>query len=56
MVELNQLGSIGLSDNNNLFVHKDPISYGKDKNVERIINDLTERFKSNLFIISLIMF
>lgn len=46
MIELNQLGSIGFDPNENLFIHKDPISFGKDQNVAKTIKELTEKLSS----------
>ena len=46
MIELSQLGSVGLDVNTNLFVHKDPLSYNKDQNVAKIIDDLVSKLES----------
>lgn len=40
MIELNQLGSIGLSANEDLFIHRDPLSYS-NPSIARIIDELT---------------
>lgn len=48
VIELNQLGSIGLNDQNKLYIHKDPLSYSSSQ----IIADLIDNFTTNLKSIS----
>ena len=48
MIELNQLGSVGLDVANRLFIHRDPISYAANKTIAGIIDNLVEKLASNL--------
>jgi hypothetical protein len=41
MLELGQLGHVGLNDANLLYVHKDPISYNNNQKIKNLIDELT---------------
>ena len=41
MLELGQLGYVGLNDANLLYVHKDPISYSNNQKIKNLIDELT---------------
>jgi len=41
IIELYQLGSVGLSDENKLFIHRDPLSYSSSETIAGIIDELT---------------
>jgi hypothetical protein len=56
MIELNQLGTLGLNDQNNLFIHKDPLSYQKSKKVSTIIDNLESLLKSKSIILILFLY
>jgi hypothetical protein len=47
MLELGQLGSISLAESNILHIHKDPISYGKSKAIQEIIDGLSTSLETN---------
>lgn len=49
MLELNQLGAIGLNDNNKLYAHKDPVSYKANSTVANLIDKINEQLKSIVF-------
>lgn len=46
MLELGQLGSIGLSETNMLYIHRDPISYNKNEKSKKIIDELASSLQS----------
>jgi nicastrin len=54
MLELDQLGAIGLNDNNKLYIHNDPISYSKNKTISNLIDEFSKKLSaySNDFITS----
>ncbi len=47
IIELNQLGSIGLEENANLYVHKDPVSYSKNESIRSTIDEYIAKLTSN---------
>ena len=42
MIELGQLGAIGLNDASSLYVHKDPISFGENQTIAKIIETVQD--------------
>ncbi|RNA40032.1 nicastrin isoform X2 [Brachionus plicatilis] len=51
IIELGQLGAIGFEQNENLYIHRDPISYAKEPNVAKTIKQLTDKltkYSSNI--------
>ena len=46
LIELNQLGSVGVSNSNLLYIHKDPISYGTNATIQKLIDDISNTLSS----------
>ncbi len=44
-MELGQLGSLGLNENNMLYIHKDPLTYNKNDKIKKIIDELVLSLK-----------
>ncbi len=41
LIELNQLGSVGVNDENKLYIHRDPLSFSSSESISKIIEDLS---------------
>ncbi len=50
MIELNQLGSIALTDSNSLYIHRDPISYNSNSSISKIVDDMMAKLQSKLYL------
>jgi hypothetical protein len=48
LIELSQLGSIGLSDDFKLYIHKDPISYRSNPKIKAIIDNVNDLLSSKI--------
>lgn len=46
---MSQWGSIGISDANKLYVHKDPATYRANKTIANLIDDINSKLQSKRY-------